>query len=151
MIYPHDVGVFMAAGDQKASPEVARLYLALMVEEVGETLVAEGFADYGRLLEHIAENIKTGASQPDMRLVNDVECFDGGLDAIWVTIGYMIAKEFPISEGWRELTGSNMSKMVDGRLLKDAHGKVIKGKDYYRPRLDAVLNGEDDAIGAEAE
>ena len=39
----------------------------------------------------------------------------------------------------QEVANSNDSKRVDGKLLKDTHGKITKGPDYFEPNLEPYL------------
>lgn len=135
-----DVKQFMAAADQQPSDEVARLYLGLCLEEISESLAAEGYTGYSETLGDMAYLIKRGRKPEDER--DHQGGFDGGIDTLWVTFGYLIARNYPIEAGWAEIARSNMSKMVDGRLLKDANGKVIKPPHYSPPDLAAILNAQ---------
>lgn len=138
MINEHDVANFMAAAYQKRDDATARLYLGLMLEEVAETAEAEGYLSIARQIQGYATDIKSGlVPQQEPNLLAG---FDGGIDTVWVTCGYMLARNFPIAEGWAAVARSNASKTVDGVLVKDENGKVIKGPNYTPPDLVSVLN-----------
>ena len=131
---------FMTAADQTPSDEVARLYLALTLEEISETLAAEGYSVYADILDGFSTKIKRGKMPDEPR--DHQGGFDGGIDSLWVIFGYLIARGYPIDEGWTEIARSNMSKMVNGKLIKDAAGKVIKGPDYTPPDLASILGAQ---------
>lgn len=138
MVNEHDVAHFMAAADQQRNDMTARLYLGLMLEEVAETLEAEGYLNIARQIQGYATDIKSGLiPQQEPNLLAG---FDGGLDTVWVTFGYMLARNFPIAEGWAEVARSNASKTVNGRLIKNENGKVMKPDTYSPPDLVSVLN-----------
>lgn len=138
MINENDVSDFMSAADQKRNDATARLYLGLMLEEVAETAEAEGYLNIARQIQGYAGDIKRGLiPQAEPKLIDG---FDGGLDTVWVTNGYMLARNFPIADGWAEVARSNASKIVDGRVLKNKSGKVIKPETYSPPDLVWVLN-----------
>jgi predicted HAD superfamily Cof-like phosphohydrolase len=72
---------------------------------------------------------------------NVVETADGIIDLLYVTIG--TALEFGMGDKldklWDEVHRSNMSKLHNGRPLKRADGKVLKGKNWTRPDLKSIL------------
>ncbi len=138
MINEQDVARFMFAADQKRDDTTARLYLGLALEEIAETLEAEGYLTIARQVQGYASDIKRGLvteREPDL-----VAGFDGGIDTIWVTCGYLHARNFPVAAGWSEVARSNASKLVNGRVIKNEQGKVMKPDTYSPPDLMRVLN-----------
>ncbi len=67
---------------------------------------------------------------------NTVEMYDALLDIIYVAYGTLLTYGLPAYEGQNEVHFSNMSKSN----LKDDNGKTVKGKDYFKPRLKAIIN-----------
>lgn len=53
-------------------------------------------------------------------------------DIIWVNIAHGLSRGFDIEGAFQEVYRSNMSKLVDGKLLKREDGKVLK-PDTYSP------------------
>ena len=45
-----------------------------------------------------------------------------------------------IEEIFDEIHRSNMSKIEDGVVLRRADGKVQKGKNYFKPNIEQILN-----------
>ena len=45
-----------------------------------------------------------------------------------------------ITEVFNEIHRSNMSKIEDGVVLRREDGKVLKGKNYFKPNIKAILN-----------
>lgn len=137
MIDERNVANFLQAAGQEPGDSTARLYLGLILEEVAELAEAEGYLAISRQIQGYAGDIKRGLV-PE-RQTNPVSAFDGGLDTLWVTIGYMLCRKFPIESGWQEVSRSNASKMVDGKLIKNEIGKVIKPETYSPPDLVPLL------------
>jgi len=74
---------------------------------------------------------------------NFVEIFDALLDLQYVLDGAFVAMGLHKikMEGYVEVHSSNMSKAgPDGKPIKDASGKVLKGPNYYKPNLYPILN-----------
>lgn len=51
-------------------------------------------------------------------------------DLLYVTYGAADAFGIPIDTVFREVHRSNMSKLVDGKVVKNKDGKVMKGPNY---------------------
>ena len=113
-----DVAKLMQASGQGPSDATADLYAKLMLEEWTEFRDAHMIAD-------------------------DPGTLDACLDLIWVTVGYMIARGWPIPAGWAEVVRSNHAKIVDGRVLKRTDGKTLKPEGWTPPQLAALLNVRD--------
>ncbi len=70
-----------------------------------------------------------------MDTCNLVEIYDAYLDIIYVAYGGLLTMGLPGFEGHNEVHHSNMSKSTE----KTEAGKTIKGDDYFKPRLNAIL------------
>lgn len=124
MNYQDDVNTFMEAADQRvklvAYPEFdmtdpqAQLYMSLIQEEFDETMDAFVKGD-------------------------TIEVADGLADMVWVIMGLASSLGIPFDQVWDEVRASNMSKVVDGKLIKREDGKVLKPEGYFRPDINAVL------------
>ncbi len=72
-----------------------------------------------------------------------VAMFDAGLDGLYFQYGTMIGLGFTpaqINAGLEEVHRSNMSKLGDDGLpIRREDGKVLKGPNYFKPDLVAVL------------
>ena len=120
MSYQKDVEDFMSAGDQPINKELSlqgdqqKLYMNLITEEYKETL--EAF-----------EN-------------NDlVEVADGLADMVWVIMGMCSSCGIEFNKVWEEVRSSNMSKFVDGKVVKNDAGKIMKPDTYFKPDLKKIL------------
>ena len=119
-----DVNLFMQAAEQRvtttpqktfdpADPQT-NLYMKLVQEEFDETLDAFTKGD-------------------------TIELADGIADMVWVLMGLASSAGIPFDAVWDEVKASNMSKVVDGKILKREDGKVMKPDTYFKPDLNAVL------------
>jgi predicted HAD superfamily Cof-like phosphohydrolase len=73
-----------------------------------------------------------------------IEVADAITDCLYILFGTAI--EFGLQDKlealFEEVHGSNMSKLQEnGRPLYREDGKVLKGKNYYKPDLKKILNG----------
>jgi predicted HAD superfamily Cof-like phosphohydrolase len=119
-----DVNLFMQAAEQRVTTTPHKtfdpkdpqteLYMRLVQEEFDETLDAFTKGD-------------------------TVELADGIADMVWVLMGLASSAGIPFDAVWDEVKASNMSKVVDGKILKREDGKVMKPESYFKPDLNAVL------------
>lgn len=120
-----DVNFFMQAAEQRVTttpkektfdntdPQT-ELYMKLVQEEFDETLDAFTKGD-------------------------TIELADGIADTVWVLMGLASSVGIPFDTVWNEVKASNLSKVVDGKLLKREDGKVMKPESYFKPDLNSVL------------
>jgi predicted HAD superfamily Cof-like phosphohydrolase len=112
----------MFAGDQivrtfpttNVSPEEKLLRIKLMMSELSETIDA------------IAAN-------------DIVKIADGIADLIYVVKGTAITYGIDIEPIFNEVHKSNMSKCIDGKLIKDSSGKVLKPDSYSPPDIELLI------------
>jgi len=121
MNYQKDVEDFMMAGNQDFADfdgmksKQAKLYMDLITEEYNETWQAF----------NVDKDI--------------VEVADGLADMVWVIMGMASTLDIPFDEVWNEVKASNMSKFVDGKVVKDENGKIMKPDGYFRPNIGDIL------------
>ena len=120
MSYQKDVEEFMIAGDQSLTKELSlkgdqqKLYMNLITDEYKETL--EAFQN------------------------NDlVEVADGLADLVWLIMGMCSSCGIEFNKVWEEVRSSNMSKFVDGKVIKNDYGKIMKPKSYFKPNIKNAL------------
>ncbi|QNN99395.1 MazG-like nucleotide pyrophosphohydrolase [Gordonia Phage Sephiroth] len=117
------------------------------------SIVADAVRDAARIAEHVADEypneqalrvrlLTEELSELVDAIVNDdlVGIADGTTDLSVVNIGTMCTFGLPAGPLWDEVHASNMSKFVDGKALKDASGKVIKGPGYFKADCAAVMH-----------
>lgn len=70
-----------------------------------------------------------------------VEMCDGLADIIVVAVGtlYEYVGYVTATEILDEVASSNLSKVVDGKLIKDANGKIQKPETYFKPNIYSIL------------
>ena len=112
----HDQSKFMSASDQtvgKLNDEQLKLYLNLITEEYDELRVAVANKD-------------------------KVETLDALLDLIVVTVGAIHSIGVDAEGAWKEVMGSNLSKIdrTTGRVEKREDGKVLKPDNWFAPKLE---------------
>lgn len=112
--------LMQAAADHDKSTPLLRLQL--IQEELAELADALHRGDVVDALDALC----------DLRYVVDGTVLQLGLGPVFL-------------EGFREVQRSNMSKLEDGRPVKDSSGRVVKGRDYRPPNLRRVL---EDAVGS---
>lgn len=118
-----DVRIFMEACGQDVETrpgftndnlKQAELYLNLIREEMSE--LEEGF-----------ENKDV------------VETADACGDLIWVILGLCNTLGIPMGPVWQEITSSNMSKTVEGQVIRREDGKILKPDTYFPPNIHRAL------------
>ena len=78
---------------------------------------------------------------PPFRTKNDeAAILDAICDSIYVLIGLALKMGFKLDFAFREVHRSNMSKLgEDGKPIKRADGKILKGPNFTPPKLDAYI------------
>jgi len=73
---------------------------------------------------------------------DEVEQADAIGDMLYLLFGAVIdaGLENSIEDIIDEIHRSNMSKIEDGVVLRREDGKVLKGKNYFKPNINAILN-----------
>lgn len=119
-----DVAIFMEACGQEvrispsyelANQKQVDLYLKLIAEEF--------------------EELKEGHANKDI-----VETADAAGDLIWVILGMCNTLGINIAPVWHAIAVSNMSKTVDGKVVKRDDGKILKPDTFFPPDIRKALN-----------
>ena len=76
------------------------------------------------------------------RVVEPIEQADAIGDMLYLLFGAVIdaGLEDKIEAILDEIHRSNMSKIEDGVVLRREDGKVLKGKNYFKPNIEQILN-----------
>jgi len=121
MNYQKDVEDFMESGQQDfpdlqgMTSKQAKLYMELITEEYNETWRAF----------NVDKDV--------------VEVADGLADMVWVIMGMASTLDIPFDKVWNEVKASNMSKFVNGKVVKNSDGKIMKPEGYFRPNIGDIL------------
>jgi predicted HAD superfamily Cof-like phosphohydrolase len=118
--------------------EVVEMMQSLLVEtEFNDTITRTGWISTAQSMHMMAEALKTGKARvvnADWKELLDSLC-DQKVTA--TGIGHMIGAD--MDGATKEVDASNFSKFVDGKAIFDANGKIAKGPNFFRPKLDAYL------------
>lgn len=99
--------------------EQADLYMGLVEEEWDKELRDAVFAYF--------------MSGPKPEILTEV-C-DAIIDSVVVLLGLGHSLGLPLQAAWEEVLRSNLSKLHEGRLVRRADGKVLKGPGFSPPNL----------------
>jgi predicted HAD superfamily Cof-like phosphohydrolase len=119
-----DVAEFMKAGNHNVKEELGEFDQQTMLYY---DLVREEFYE----LSYAVKNFDI------------VETADACADLIWVIEGLCHSLGIPLQKVWDEVSRSNMSKTVDGKLIKREDGKILKPDTYSPPNISNVLYSRD--------
>ena len=118
-----DVKSFMRAGDQQV----------YNTPDITEERKAQGNL-YMKLIKEEFEELLEAWQNNDL-----VEVADACADLKWVIEGLEHSLGIPQQAVWNEVARSNMSKIVDGKLIKREDGKVLKPDTFIPPNIKNVL------------
>lgn len=115
------------------------------IEEFGEMLEALGYCPKAVLkwaddfkqckppIKHKIENLK-----------NNPELLDSLADQVVTAIGVANYLDMDINGALSEVNQSNYSKFENNKPIFDSNGKVKKGSNYFKPRLEKFLGLNND-------
>ena len=76
----------------------------------------------------------------DAEQANDiVEVADAIADIIYIACGTAVSYGIPLDDVFAEVHRSNMAKLVDGKVIRRADGKVQKPEGWTAPDIKSVL------------
>jgi len=77
----------------------------------------------------------------DAETENDiVEIADALADIIYIACGTAVSYGIPLDDIFEEVHASNMAKLVDGKVIRRADGKVQKPEGWQPPDIKRILN-----------
>lgn len=73
---------------------------------------------------------------------NDIEVADAIGDMLYILCGTIVEHglEDKIEAIFNEIHSSNMSKLENGKVIRREDGKILKGKNYFKPNLKKILD-----------
>lgn len=126
------------------SPDLIKLRIKLIVEELGEYIAAcmneesNNFLKINHLfrqVEVIVDGLKDGELEYDV-----IEAADALGDIAVVTNGAAIVSGIDLDAIIAEIHRSNMSKLgSDGKPIYREDGKILKGPGYFKPNIKEIL------------
>jgi phosphoribosyl-ATP pyrophosphohydrolase len=87
-----------------------------------------------RLLEEEFEEYMDAEGKDDL-----VEVADALADIIYIACGTAVSYGIPLDDVFAEVHRSNMEKLVDGKVIRRADGKVQKPEGWTAPDISGVL------------
>lgn len=125
--------------------------IGVHLEEVTEFMEAIGIAkSVSNVVKGISDDFKQSPSiykddfGKSIHLPEDFkeQMLDALCDQIVTATSVAHSMGFDIVGAIKEVNASNWSKFEDGKPLYDANGKVIKGKNYFKPNLKPFLTND---------
>ena len=87
------------------------------------------------LIKEELDELKEAIKNKDIK-----EVADALTDILYVTYGAGHAFGINLDKCFEEVQSSNMSKLgIDGKPIYNAKGKVMKGPNYFKPNIRAIL------------
>ncbi len=117
--------LYKCAINQEYSVDLLKLRLNLMQEEMSELAI-----EINTLIQDIET---TGKINPD----NKINMFKELADLQYVLSGTAVSFNIPLDDVYKKVHESNLSKLVDGKVLYRDDGKILKGPDYMPPDLNS--------------
>lgn len=71
-----------------------------------------------------------------------VEIADAIGDMLYLVMGAAVEHGIDIDPIFNEIHRSNMSKFENGKAIRRNDGKVLKGKNYFKPRLKEIIDNQ---------
>lgn len=107
----------LALDEYQPSRDLLQLRKRLIVEEAKEAG------------DEFSEALRIGRLKDDVRIKLAKEL----ADIIYVVVGAAVSLGIDIDQAFDAVHESNMSKLIDGKAVKDDGGKVVKGANYAPP------------------
>jgi predicted HAD superfamily Cof-like phosphohydrolase len=98
-----------------------------MVHELQFSLIEE---EYNELRDEYTTELDGGSIENQLKELADL---------VYVCYQYSVSRGWDLDTALDRVHDSNMSKLVDGKPVKDDNGKVLKGPNYHPPILTDLL------------
>lgn len=105
--------------------------------EGADPLTRNRIAVARQALAMLAEGLK--AKSYEVEIIDRVAMLDALCDQVVTSVGVAHCLGMDIDKGLDIVSASNWSKMVDGKFLRDANGKIKKPPSYVPPYLDECV------------
>ncbi len=107
--------------------DLLRLRMALIEEEMNE------------LKDEVKIAIEECTNKGSVSFVTKTQILKELCDLQYVVSGFTVTFGLPITPAFNRIHSSNMSKLEDGKPVKNEQGKVLKGKNYEAPSLTDLI------------
>ena len=112
------------------------LYTGLQCEEMAEKLQAIGLHGAAADLDRLGKELKQGLWDKSVESGNPVKMIDADADIMVVTVGSAMSQGANFHGAMAAVLLANEKKRhADGKLYKDANGKIIKPAGWKEPDL----------------
>ncbi len=105
--------------------------------ELRRRLINEEAAELNAEIDSVVRELKT-TGKPERETL--ARMFKELADLQYVVSGLVVSFGIPMEEVFKRVHESNMSKLVNGKPLKRADGKFLKGPNYKKPELLDLIN-----------
>ena len=121
-----------------------KLRLKLTLEETFELLEATATKEYyNSVFQPLLDQINEGINNISLETieVKPVDILDAITDVSYVNFGMSNLLGLDLTSAWNEVQASNMSKLdEDGNPIFREDGKVLKGPNFFQPKLAELYN-----------
>lgn len=122
--------------------DALRVSLGVHLEEIAEmldTLAANptaerSFIDLKIYVKGFAEGLKRG--EVTMGITDRKEFLDSLADQVVTAVGVGHCANMDVPTACERVDNSNWTKVVDGKFIRDTHGKIMKPTSYVPPDLE---------------
>lgn len=104
------------------------------LEEVNPTIIAP-VKEHLLAVENLFKNLGSEFDFKGLNQDKKVELLDSLCDQTVTATGIAYRMGFNFYPALNEVSNSNWSKFENGKPLRDSNGKIIKGKNYFKPDL----------------
>ena len=119
------------SGEEKTFSEILDLRRALISEEYIET-INEMFMINCELFVS-SSYTREPTRQLKANLLKEL------CDLVYVAVGTAVKLGLPFDEGFARVHENNMSKLVDGKIVRAENGKILKPKGYVKCDLSEIV------------
>lgn len=133
-----DIANWFKAAKPEPTDKDKTTQLGCVVEEFAELMESVGFEGTARELQGIADELKGFTPKYATKFVeriNKIDSLDATSDITVTVQGFNQLMGFNGLGAQREVIRSNNSKMVNGKFIFDANGKITKPESYSEPDL----------------
>ena len=130
----NQVSRFQKAMEQPIDTELSSKQLILRMSFIDEEV--KELRDEVLTAVKELEETKAASHQVHVNLLKELG------DVMYVASGFAVTFGLPISRAFDRIHESNMSKMVDGKAIKNDEGKVMKGPNYRPPILGDLVSDQ---------
>lgn len=104
--------------------------------DMWQTMLDEEWQEFRQAL---ADYRQQAQATPEQQLACQAELTAEGVDVLNVLIGLLLSQGLPVAAMFDAIHAANLRKMVDGRVLRRADGKILKPPGWQAADKQAVI------------